>query len=60
MMLRMDGSQSDEKRRMRRSALAQQLRQLGDIGGDAPSFVAGQQLARRAPPRFILAIDKGV
>jgi hypothetical protein len=37
----------------------QQLRQLSDIGGDAPGFVAGQQLARRAPPRFILAIDKG-
>jgi hypothetical protein len=37
----------------------QQLRQLGDVDGDAPGFVAGQQLACRAPPRFILAIDKG-
>ena len=37
----------------------QQVRQLGDVGGDAPGLVAGQQLARRAPPGFILAIDKG-
>jgi hypothetical protein len=32
-----------------RSSLAQQLRQLGDVGGDAPCLVAGEQLDRRAP-----------
>jgi hypothetical protein len=30
-------------------ALAYQLRQLGDVGGDAPGLVAGEQLGRRAP-----------
>ena len=30
------------------SRLAQQLRQLGEVGGDAPGFVAGEQLRRRA------------
>jgi hypothetical protein len=33
-----------------------QPRRLGDIGGDAPGFVAGQQLGRRTPPRLILEI----
>ena len=32
------------------SARAQQLRQLGDVGGDAPGFVAGEEVRRRAPP----------
>ena len=35
--------------------IAQQLRQLGDVGGDAPGLVAGQQLARRPSARLILA-----
>jgi hypothetical protein len=26
-----------------------QFRQLGDVGGDAPCLVAGEQLGRRAP-----------
>jgi hypothetical protein len=30
-------------------SLPQQLRQLGDVGGDAPGLVAGEQLGRRAP-----------
>ena len=38
---------------------AQQLRQLGDVGGDAPGLVAGEQLGRRAPSRLILEIDIG-
>ena len=38
---------------------AQQLRQLGDVHGDAPGLVAGEQLGRRSPPEFILAIDVG-
>jgi hypothetical protein len=29
-------------------SLPQQLRQLGDVGGDAPGLVAGEQLGRRA------------
>src|SRR4029077_11278126 len=33
----------------------QQLRQLGDVGGDAARLVAGQQLGRRAPSRLIRA-----
>ena len=41
------------------SARAQQLRQLGDVGGDATGLVAGEQLGRRAPPRLILEIDIG-
>jgi hypothetical protein len=38
---------------------AQQLRQLGDVGGDAPGFVRSEQLGRRAPSRLILEIDVG-
>jgi hypothetical protein len=34
------------KARQRRSTFAPQLRQLGDVGGDAPGFVAGEE--RRA------------
>ena len=39
--------------------LAQQLRQLGDVGGDAPGLVAGEQLGRRTPPRLILEVHVG-
>ena len=31
-----------------RDCLAQQLRQLGDVGGDAPGLVAGEEMHRRA------------
>ena len=33
--------------------LPHMLRQLGDVGGDAPGLVLGQQLRRRAALRFI-------
>jgi hypothetical protein len=33
---------------------AQQLRQLGDVGGDAPRLVAGEEVCRRTPPRLLL------
>ena len=39
--------------------LAQQLRQLGDVGGDAPGLVAGEQSGRRTPSRLLLEIDVG-
>jgi hypothetical protein len=39
--------------------LPQQLRQLGDVGGDAPGFVAGEELGRCAPARLILEVDVG-
>jgi len=32
---------------------AQQLRQLGDVGGDPPRFVARQRLGRRSPAGFV-------
>ena len=32
---------------------------LADVDGDAPGLVAGEQLGRRSPPEFILAIDVG-
>jgi hypothetical protein len=35
----------------------QQLRQLGDVGGDAPRLVAGEQLGRRPSSRLILEMD---
>jgi hypothetical protein len=35
----------------------QPLRQLGDVGGDAPGLVAGEQFGRRAPTGVILEID---
>ena len=38
---------------------AQQVRQLGDVGGDASCFIAGEQLARRPSPWLVLAIDEG-
>jgi hypothetical protein len=34
--------------------LPQQLRQLGDVGGDAPGLIAGEQMRRRAPTGVIL------
>ena len=41
------------------SARAQHLRQLGDVGGDAPGLVAGQQTGSRSPPLLLLEIDVG-
>ena len=41
------------------SRLAQQLRQHGDVSGDAPGLVAGHQLGGRSPPRLLLEIDVG-
>jgi len=35
----------------------QQLRQLGDVGGDAPRFVLGQQVGRCTPPRLLLEVE---
>ena len=35
----------------------QQLRQLGDVGGDAPGVVAGEQLGRRPPAGLVLNIN---
>jgi hypothetical protein len=39
--------------------ISQQLRQLGDVGGDAPGLVAGEQLRRCASARLVLEIDVG-
>jgi hypothetical protein len=36
----------------------QQLRQLGDVGGDAPRLVTGEQLASRPSARFVLTVDE--
>jgi hypothetical protein len=41
------------------SRLAQQLRQHGDVGSDAPGLVAGHQLGGRSPPRLLVEIDVG-
>jgi hypothetical protein len=38
---------------------AYQLRQLGDVGGDAPGLVAGEEMRRRAASRLLLEIDAG-
>ena len=43
------------KAHQRRSIFAQQLRQLGDVGGDAPRLIAGETVHRghrRAPVRW--------
>ncbi len=32
---------------------------LGDVGGDAPGLVAGEQLGRRPPAPLVLAVDVG-
>jgi hypothetical protein len=37
----------------------QQFRQLGDVDGDAPGLVAGEQLSRRSASRLVLEIDIG-
>jgi len=37
---------------------SQQLGQLGDVGGDAPGLVAGEQLGRGAASRFLLEIGE--
>ncbi len=48
-------TQSDEKRKCsKRRRLPQQLRQLGDVGGDAPRFVAGELINRRSASRLLL------
>jgi hypothetical protein len=39
------------------SRLAQQLRQLGDIGRDPPRLILAEQLGRQPPPRLILEIE---
>jgi hypothetical protein len=41
----------------KRSSLAQQLRQLGDVGRDPPGLVAGEELRRRTPTWLALEID---
>ena len=38
----------------------QQLRQLSDVGGDAPCLVAGEQLGRRTSALLPLEIDPPV
>jgi hypothetical protein len=38
---------------------AQQLRELGDAGGDAPGLVAREEVRRRAASRLILEVDVG-
>jgi hypothetical protein len=43
----------------RRRPAQQQLRQLGDVGRDAPRIVAGEELGRRSPSRLVLEIDVG-
>jgi hypothetical protein len=35
----------------------QQLRQLGDVGGDPPGFIAGHKIGRRSPARLLLVLD---
>jgi hypothetical protein len=54
----------DEKRKcflrartLRRLRPPQQLRQLGDVGGDALRFVACQQVRRRSATGLILEVD---
>jgi hypothetical protein len=42
----------------KRSSLAQQLRQLGDVHGDAPSLVAGQ--TDSSPKRYDAAIMSAI
>jgi hypothetical protein len=46
-------------RERKRSKLAQQLRQLGDVHGDALGLVAGEEVRRRAASRLLLEIDIG-
>ena len=36
---------------------SQELGQLGDVGGDAPRFVAGEEVRRRTSSRLPLEID---
>jgi hypothetical protein len=44
-------------RLVHRRRRAQQLRQLGDVGGDPPGLIAGEEVRRRPPSRLLLAID---
>ena len=46
-------------RLVHRRRRAQQLRQLGDVDGDAPGLVAGEEMRRRAPAPLLLEIDVG-
>jgi hypothetical protein len=46
-------------RRRKRSSLAQQLRQLGDVHGDAPRLVVGVQVRHRATARLLRVVDVG-
>jgi hypothetical protein len=39
------------------SQFAQQLWQLGDVGGYPPRLILAEQLGRRSPPRLTLIID---
>jgi hypothetical protein len=39
--------------------LSAMIRQLGDVGGDPPRLIAGEQLGRVASAGVILAIDEG-
>jgi hypothetical protein len=45
--------------RLQTSVRTRQFRQLGDVGGDTPRLVTGEQLARRPATGLILAIDEG-
>ena len=47
---------SPNKNSSARTAL-RRLRQLGDVGGDAPGFIAPQQVRRRASAGLVLEID---
>jgi hypothetical protein len=42
---------------LRTAVNREQLRQLGDVGGDAPRLVAGEELGRCTPTGVILEID---
>jgi hypothetical protein len=48
-----------EMRYKRPPLLAQQLRQLGDVGGDAPGFVAGEEVGLLHASGFFLEIEIG-
>jgi hypothetical protein len=37
--------------------LSSESAQLGDVGGDAPGLVAGEEMRRRTPARLLLEID---
>ena len=37
----------------------EQLREFGDVGGDPPGLVVGQQVSRRAPAQLLLEVEVG-